>query len=148
MKLLISIFLASMAYQARAVELRDATNQQLLEELSYRLRTGGPVQESAIASYTCDNFDRLNISVISSTGQEATAMWGMANTEVCANTASLLNSNKGEITRNTLIAGCNNFNRLQRYTVTTTGRLSKLPDVATRTAEECIAQSNDINTRN
>jgi hypothetical protein len=148
MKLFISLLLASLTYQAHAVELRDASNQQLLQELSYRLGSGGPTQESAIASYTCDNFDRLNISVISSSGQEATAMWGMANTDVCTNTASLLNSNKGNITRNTLIAGCNNFNRLQRYTVTTTGRLSKLPDVATRTAEECIAQSNDINTRN
>ena len=57
-------FALCLAGSAQAVELRNATNQQILDELAQRLRTGGGggQGESFATNITCDNAD-LEVSI-------------------------------------------------------------------------------------
>ena len=146
MKIILSLVCLMFMTPAFAVELENATNRQILDELARRLQgTTPPIQEHNVAFYTCDTFARLNISVVTPRGQEYTAQMDGGSDSICSTTANILNAYKNKIANSTIVAICDSFNRVNRTQVMRNGSLRELPQISTRSPAECDRNSRQIN---
>ena len=135
---------------ALAVELRDATNQQILDELACRLRTGGGGGGGggSRAIYACDSSTYLQISVVGPTGTEVTDSVYIGNPTHCTSQAQQLNANRGRITSTVVAALCDSSTYLQRYSITPEGALGELQSRYIGNMANCLSQAESINSGN
>jgi len=149
-RLLASITLSFVvAAPALAVELRDATSQQILDELAYRLRTGGGGGgNGARAIYSCDSSTYLQISVVSPTGSEVTDSVYIGNAAHCTTQSQQLNANRSRISSTVVAAVCDSSTYLQRYSITPEGALGELQSRYIGNMANCMAQAESINSGN
>jgi hypothetical protein len=130
-----------------AVELRDASSQQILDELAFRLRSGTP-GGGARASYICDNSNYLKISVVSPTGSEATESVYIGNPTNCASQMQILNANRSRINGVTVASICDSSAYLKRFSITTAGALAELDSRYIGNITSCMNQAESLNTGN
>lgn len=140
---------SALASSAYAVELRDATNQQLLDELAYRLRVGGGGGgNSARAMYSCDSSSYLQISVVNQSGTETNEQVYIGNGTTCNSQAQTLNTHRARITDTTIAAVCDSSTYLKRFSITRDGAMSELQSRYIGNMSNCLTQAETINTGN
>lgn len=134
------------ATASSAVELRDATNQQLVDELSYRLRVGGGGSgNSSSISYLCDSSSYLKISIVGPSGTESSKQYYLGDSAYCSRQRAVLNTSRGRIERTTVIAICDSSYYLQRFSVTELGVVRDLSNNYIGDSEACFDQARSIN---
>jgi hypothetical protein len=134
-----------------AVDLRDATSQQILDELAFRLRSGGGGGGGgggSRAMYSCEGTNYLHISVVGPTGAEQRASVYVGSTLNCTSQASTLNSNRGRVNSTTIAAICDSSAYLKRFSITTDGTLSELEARYIGSMQSCMSQAEAINSGN
>lgn len=136
-----SFYLSSLAF---AVDLRDATNQQLLDELASRLHGGGNAGGGAVASFLCDNNYYLSISVIGPNGSDFSDRHYLGSKEFCQQQMNYLSAHRTRITMTSIIAICDT-SHLNRYSVTPLGEVKTLARQYFSDKEECLRQAQVIN---
>lgn len=127
-----------------AVELRDASSEQILNELATRLQSGGG-RNSARASYFCTNSDYLKISVVGPTGAEVSESLFIGTEADCLNQTETLNAKRSQISSVTVIGVCNNSAYLKRFSITTAGALTELSSEFIGDMRQCLSQADVIN---
>jgi hypothetical protein len=125
--------------------LRQASNADLLAELSSRLQSGGTNPSGgAVASYSCDSSAQLNISVVSPAGAEHTAQVYIGNSANCQAVMQTLNRNRHSITATELVAVCDSSAQVNRFSVTPAGDLTTLSSIYVGNMDQCLALANQI----
>lgn len=155
---MITRFLASLALTcaitapAMAVELRDASNQQILDELAFRLRLGGGggggSGGGAQAFYSCDSQNYLRISVIGPSGAEDAEAIYIGSGQNCSVQSQQLNASRTRITRTEVAAICDSGTYLKRFSITPEGVLGALQQTYVGNMSNCLSQARSINTSN
>lgn len=147
-RLLMTLAIAGSASAASAVDLRDATNQQILDELSYRLRAGGGGgggSGGARAMYSCDSSSYLQISVVNSSGSETTESVYIGSSSNCNSQVQTLNANRARITDTVIAAVCDSSAYLKRFSITREGVMSELQARYIGSMTNCLSQAEVIN---
>jgi hypothetical protein len=124
--------------------LHQASNADLIAELSSRLQSGPTNPGGAVASYSCDSSAQLNISVVSPTGAEHTAQVYVGNGANCQAVMQTLNRNRHSIATTELIAVCDSSAQVNRFSVTPDGNLQTLSSIYVGNMDQCLAQANQI----
>jgi hypothetical protein len=145
----LSVAIFELGTTVLAVELRSASNQEILDELSYRLRTGGGGSGGGSrAGYTCDSSSYLHLSVVSPTGSEAQESIYIGNAGQCSSQAQILNTNRSRVNSTTVVAICNSSAYLKRYSITTAGAIAELEQRYIGDMQNCLAQAQSLNSGN
>lgn len=138
---LVSVF--SFAGTALAVELHEATNEQLLSELSRRLSQTPPAPVEAFASYMCNPQYEMKIELVAESGSAVSESVYLGAS--CGSTAQKLTEKRSRITKTTVIAVCTPQYSLIKYSLTPAGALKKISD--TYIGSGCSQQADQINNR-
>ncbi len=148
MKIFAIPFLAALgvAAPAFAVDLRDATNRQILDELDRRLDAGGGTT-TALATFVCDAFGALKISLVNEAGSQADYALNLGSRQACANQATPLAQRRQRITRLTLVALCDPFGSMKKLTLRPDGVLGELDSVNFGNLAQCLEQAGPINSK-
>ena len=124
-----------------AIDLNQASNQQLLDEVARRMN-GGTNVVPAIASYICDtNYVRVKLTGESQTGEVALYLEG---SNRCLEQTNVLNAYKSKITSFSIIALCDS-NYLRRYKMLVAGTISPLDSTYIGDYDQCLTQAKAIN---
>lgn len=134
------------AVSANAVELENASNQQLLRELSFRLNHGGGGggEETATIAAYCVDGDDIVISVASATNNDEFTL-DMLNSTECGEAIDMIRPKLGEFYGTRRFAFCASGDDLVQVTVRSSGGTiaHTSRDVLNRT--ECLAAAQAIN---
>lgn len=135
---------------AKAVDLQTASNQQILDELSFRLRNGGGGGggRTTTANYLCDSSTYLKMSIVGPTGTETTKQVYIGDSAACTSQVSILNGNRSRIDRTVVVAVCDSSTYLNRISVTVDGAVHDLNNTYIGDATQCLTQARTINTSN
>lgn len=135
---------------AKAVDLQAASNQQILDELSFRLRNGGGGGggRTTTANYLCDSSTYLKMSIVGPTGTETTKQVYIGDSAACTSQVSILNANRSRIDRTVVVAVCDSSTYLNRISVTVDGAVHDLNNTYIGDANQCLSQARTINTSN
>ena len=136
--ILLTFFVTASAF---AVDLSNATNQQLLDEVSRRM-TGMSPGGSAIASYICDSA-YLKISVIGEKTSGSASIY-LGSLDKCLEQATPLNKYKSKVYALMIAAVCDSA-YLKRYGLYTSGELKEVDSVYMGSYDKCIIQAKQIN---
>jgi hypothetical protein len=93
------------AVSAHAVELGSASNDQLIDELRYRLNAGSPGGSSAFADYSCSG-QYLYISLTGPDGSTKQQNYYTSSEGACTQQIGTLNAKKSKINTTTIAALC------------------------------------------
>lgn len=143
MKLLVTFALFVSALTASAVQLSEATNRQLLQELGRRLNVVG--SDSAALTYLCDGSGYLKIESLDSTGATKNESVYLSERAKCEAQATVLRKHKNRATSLMLFALCDGSGYLHKYTASETGEIKKVSSTYLSTYEACVPQANGIN---
>lgn len=131
---------------AANVCLQQATNQELVNELSRRLYVGGGGGGTgAQANYSCDAYGDLRLGLVGPTGEEAKADVSVRNVSLCSRQRDTLTQYRTRINGVSLVGVCDLYGDLIRFSLTTDGRLQKLSDVTIRNMDLCLKQADAMN---
>lgn len=128
--------------------LQQATNAELVNELSRRLHGGGGGGGGfggAQASYMCDLYGDLQIGLIGLSGQEAKADVTIRNAGTCGRQRDVLSQFRSRINGVAVLGVCNLYGDLQRFSMTTEGRIQPLSEITIRNMETCLRQADAMN---
>lgn len=145
MKLIVTFALCLSALAASAVELSEATNRQLIQELSRRLNSGGGEGGSAILTYLCDGSGYLKIESLNSSGASKSESIYLSERAKCEAQAALLRANKNKAYGLMLFALCDGSGYLHKYSANETGEIKKLSSTYLSSYEACLPQAKGIN---
>ena len=135
---ILGTFFASGAF---AVDLRDATNQQILDELANRLRTGGGGSGGgAVATYLCDTSGYFTFSIVGSTGTEKSTRIYIGDQNFCQRQSTFLASHRNRINNTTVIAICDS-SYMNRYSITPSGEVNALARQYFGDMNNCLNQA-------
>lgn len=123
-----------------AVDLTQATNAQLLDELSRRL-TGGQSGTTAFANYLCDS-NYLKVSLVGEKTGETSLYLGSQ--ERCTQQTQILNRFKSKISSLTVIALCDS-NYLKRFKLLPSGEVKEIDSLYLGDYNKCFDQARPIN---
>ena len=143
--ILMLIVLSSNAFAADQC-LQRATNQDLLDEIGRRLNGPNPTT-SATASYNCDNFGDMLISLVGASGTESTAKVSVRNESGCQDQADALRNTRAKINVTMLAGVCDSFGDLHRFSLTPNGTLSTLSTTTLHDQQACLQQASQMNGR-
>ena len=149
--LVMALGLTAFVGTAKAVDLQSATNQQILDELSFRLRNGGGGGgggRTTTANYLCDSSTYLKMSIVGPTGSETTKQVYIGDSAACTSQVSVLNANRSRIDRTVVVAVCDSSTYLNRISVTVDGAVHDLNNTYIGDATQCLSQARIINTSN
>lgn len=146
--LLVLVF-ALTASCAFAVELQDATNQQILDELALRLRLGGGIGgDSAAVTYLCDSSSYLKVSIVGPSGTETARQFYTGSSDYCSRQRTILNASRSRINRTTIVAVCDSSSYLKRFSITEQGVTHDLASNYVGNTEACFDQARTVNSAN
>lgn len=136
-KILVGLFLLA-GSQAYAVELKDASNQQILDELSFRLRAGGGSSSTSFSiSATCDNsYLEINVYNNSFVNTGSIERYAGSNDDCKVKAKLYPFGANGRIQSGEKIAICDN-SYLQVYGVMTDGTLKAISNTYQGSSEAC-----------
>ncbi len=145
-------FLAAVAVFAQTpamanVCLQQASNQDLVNELSRRLYVGGGIGSGAQANYSCDLYGDLRMGLLGPSGTEVKVDISVRNAQVCAAQRTQLTQLRSRIHSVSMVAACDLYGDLERYSFTPDGRIQKLAGVAIRNMNVCLEQARTLNQR-
>lgn len=136
------------AGQAQAVDLRDATNRQILDELAHRLNTeGGGNSGGASVWYSCDRYSDVRIAIVGSEGQEVTATVSVRSNDRCIEQIAMLSAAPSTINDVRVIGICDTYGDLNRFALTRGGAANRLSTISVRNYTRCLEQARDLNDR-
>ena len=146
LRLLICATMTMMAGLSFAECLPQASNDEILRELSRRLNGGpNPGGNESVASYSCDAYGDLEISLVGPTGFEKKSKVMVRSQDNCANQAANLRAHRSRVTRVLLAGICDAYGDLHRFSLTQNGELGDLGTTMIRNAEACLQQAANIN---
>lgn len=129
--------------------LENATNDELLNEIHYRLGSGNPDQEkNIIVTFTCDNNRRIDaVSTNIITGASSKDLTLMASWDKCEEIATYLNLKMGNrtIEGGVLFAICTNNRKVKKQFLTKSGELTILTSTLSPNWDACYRTANTIN---
>ncbi len=128
-----------------AVELSQATNADLLNEVARRMGGSPAVSEYSSASYLCDSNGNLQINLLSALGNEAQRRVNFYNMSQCQSQSAVLISNATKIFRIRQIAVCDSNGNMLRYSLSPQGTISDLAGLNLYNMSECLKQAELIN---
>ncbi len=124
--------------------LQQATNQELLNEVGRRMGSVNPTQQ-ATASYDCDLYGNLNITLISN-GTIQTSSVDAGNSTFCQSQASELTQYRTHIRITSFVAACDLYGTLFKFSATPQGGLTKISETAAGGSTQCRKSATAINT--
>jgi hypothetical protein len=131
---------------ASAVELRDASNQQILDELSFRLGAGGGSgSDASTVRFACDIYGDLIIGLVNASGYETKKDVVIRNQPRCNDQASKLNLKPAAVTSVRLVGICDIYGDLNRFSLTTNGTINQLDSYTVRNYDNCLVQAAAMN---
>ena len=143
----VALFAQTPAVAANAC-LHQATNDDLVNELSRRLYVGGGSGGSgAQANYSCDLYGDLRMGLIGPMGTEVKVDVTVRNAQVCAAQRTNLAQMRSRISSVSMVAACDLYGDLERYSFTPDGRIQKLAGVTIRNMSVCLEQARNLNQR-
>jgi hypothetical protein len=129
--------------------LQQATNAELVNELSRRLHFGGGGGNGGLggaqATCRCDLYGDLQLGLIGPTGSEAKADVTVRNAQTCARQRDVLSQFRSRITQISLVGVCDLYGDLQRFSLTPDGTFKRLSEVTIRNVETCLRQADAMN---
>lgn len=133
---------------ANAVELENASNQQLLQELRYRLNNGGTGGDAASLVSYCIDGDDIFISLENSSGNPPTDyVLDMRDAVECQEAVQTIASKMGSFSGLKSFAFCANGDDLMRVSANSNGQM-QVTGRDLRDRQECIAAAQAINGSN
>ncbi len=127
-----------------AVDLTFATNQQILEELARRLNSGPGPGGNAFASYICDSYGYMAISLVAPTKTSEIKLY-IGNDSQCNQQAAILSTNKSKIYSFAQAAVCDSYSYMKRYSLTQYGELKEISSTYMGDYQKCFDQAKIIN---
>lgn len=129
--------------------LQQATNAELLNELSRRLQSGGgdgSCLGGAQATYTCDRygFGNLEIALVGLTGSEMKVQVPVRDAQRCARQRDVLSQFRSRITQLAVIGVCDSNGDLWRFSLTPYG-IKRISEIIIRDVETCLQQADAMN---
>jgi len=143
MKLLTIASILLSASTLFAIDLQQATNEQILGELRYRLSNGSSNSGSAIADYSCSG-QYLFVTLTGTAGTNNQENVYISGNPSCKEQAKILNEKKSKINTVVVAAICNS-NYLYRKVLKPTGEFGNTTEQYMQSEADCIAQAKLIN---
>lgn len=140
-------FACFVSINAFAVELRDATNQQILDELSFRLRSGGQV-EQLLTTFTCDSDGDMVIRIIPTNGNPEKTVRIANSAQSCEAQIVDLERTFSSISRPTILSVCDLLGELRKFSVFPKGTITPAGVSKTSSFQVCLQQSKIFNQSN
>ena len=138
---LVASFLA-LASTAQAVELRQATDQQLISELSRRLNGGDGGSNAVMVNLNCNSY-QLQINLTSLNGTVGSDSMNFSSSSKCSNFISLFGSTV-TLRGNKIIGACTSY-QLNRKLLKLNATVENLPAINYNSSTECDSAASALN---
>ena len=141
----IALAFSATTYANTCVE--DATNQELMDEISRRLYIGDPGPgDDILISATCNSYQLELTNTNLNKGTETNLTMNVGTTSNCRSVADLVNSRLGSSPkdRGAVIAACNSY-QLYRVLASTDGGLKQLKTKNLGTTSNCKREADRLN---
>lgn len=140
--IILGLVVSSFAF---AIDLNQATNQQLLQEVGRRLGSPTP-GAAALGTFLCDDWGELKADFIAADGTVGQMKLDTGDTTPhCQPQAKVLQRNRARIAAFTQFAVCDNWGELYRYSVNENAKVVSLGHTRLTNFQACVGQANIIN---
>lgn len=136
---------AATSAPAFAVDLRDASNGQIFDELQRRIDGGTGGNDAAITTFLCDSYGTLKLSSVGNSGSQQDYSLYMGTQQACQSQATPLAARRQRITRLTLVALCDPYANMKKLSLKTDGSITELDSTYFGTVQACLDQAGPIN---
>ncbi|MBI1862196.1 MAG: hypothetical protein HYR96_14885 [Deltaproteobacteria bacterium] len=143
MKALSFVSLVVLSQLALGVDLKDATNSQLLGEVERRM--GGPATSSAFAIYTCDSSGTIQIELYNAEGATVKQEKYLGSESRCKVQAAPLTKFRSKLNTFMLAAICDSSGSIFKYPLKTDGTFGKITEQYLGNETRCLEQAKLIN---
>jgi hypothetical protein len=137
------ISVASFAASVRSSCLQSASDQEILNELSYRLSSGGqqPPINSAQVTASCDFAGNYSLSVTNlESGKEEQKSYRTGTSDLCNSALAVVRKKvpNSQLNQNTVVGSCDFSGYLSRMLLKTTGQIQDLGIQKIGTSDKCL----------
>ncbi len=146
MKSILSLVLILSTLGASAVDLEQASNRQLLQEVAKRLEPGAATS-SVIVTYLCDSSGYLKMETLGPAGVSKSESKYLSSTQSCEEQAVLLRQNKARVNGLTLLAVCDSSGYLYKYSIDEKAEIKSLSSAYLSSYGACLPQAKAINSQ-